>query len=256
MSKFFYYEIKRSRRYLASMAIFSIVFSILTNLIFKIFKSSNLSQALGFYLVLGVVFLIDLVYFTYRYRRDLFSKSSYFTFSINLSTGKIILSKLLAGFVINFLSLLIFVGAFNLSNSIFGFDRRLALLGFGPYVFLSILIYWLLAYIFLTIGVSLSKVKIFNRYYEFVTTVISVVCLVLVMWVMRNLYRLKSTIVDLKDFSIRTISRINGVDFFMVYYDINHRAIGINLWILVLACFLIIFGFFINVYLVEEKIDL
>lgn len=256
MSKFLSYEIKRSYRYLASMAIFALVFSIITNFIFKIFKGTNLSLSLGFYLILGVIFLINLVYFTYRYRKDLFSKSSYFTFSINLSTGKIILAKLFAGLIVSFLSLLVYVLFFAMVSGISGFDRSKLLLSFGPYVFISIMIYWLLAYVFLTIGVSLSRVKIFKKYYEFVTVLLSVVGLVLVMGLMRNIYRLSPTIVDIKDFSIRTLTRINGIDFFMVYYDINNRALGINLWILILASFLIIFGYFINVYLVDEKIDL
>src|SRR5699024_5862412 len=187
---------------------------------------------------------------------DLFSKSSYFTFTINLSTAKIMFSKLLAGLLISFLSLLIFIGAFILSYKIFGIDGSTIKNSFNGLVLFSILVYWLLAYVFLSIGVSLSKVKFLNRYYEFVSIILSTVLLVLVMWVMRNLYRLKSTMIDVKDFSIKTISNINGIDFFMVYYDINNKAIGINLWILLLAAFLIVFGFFINVYLVEEKIDL
>ncbi|MDD7306450.1 MAG: hypothetical protein PUG67_07650 [Peptoniphilaceae bacterium] len=255
MNKLFYYEIKRSYRYLAFMAIFAWVFAIITNFIFKIFKSSSLLISLGFYLVLGVIFLINLVYFTYRYRRDLFSKSSYFTFSISISTSKIILAKLLAGLMSCFICLGLYVGAFDLINLAFGLDRT-ALLSFSSYALFSILLYWLLAYVFLTIGINLSKVKLFKKYYEFVSLVFSVVMLVLVMWIMRNLYRLKPLMIDLKDFSIRSLSRVNGVDFFMIYYDINNRVLGINLWILLLACFLVAFGFFINVYLVEEKIDL
>lgn len=256
MKKFFSLELKRSRYFLAFLAVFALIFSLITNFIFKIYKASELGLALGFYCLVGLVFLINLLYFTSRYRKDLFSKSSYFTFSINVSTGKIILSKLLAGALLSLLSLFVFVRIFFIFTKAFGLDGMALKSSFDSSVLISLILYWLLAYVYLTVALSLSKVKIFNKYYDFVTIVLAVVFLVLVMGVMRNLYRLKPTIIDLTDFSIRNLTRINGVDFFMVYYDINHRAIGLNLWILLLTVFLIIFGFFINVYLVEEKIDL
>lgn len=256
MKKFLTYEIKRSFNYLTFMAIAGLFFSIIVNFIFKKIKGDDFSLIVGFYLLIGVIFLVDLIYFTYRFRNDLFSKSSYFTFTINLPTSKIVFAKLLAGLIITFLSLIIFVGAFSLISEIFEIAGQNMKSSFNGFVLFSILIYWILAYVFLTIGVSLSRVKLLNRYYEFVSIILSIVLLVLVMWVMRNLYRLKATMISIKDFSIRTLSNINGVDFFMVYYDINHKAIGINLWILLLAAFLIVFGFFVNVYLIEEKIDL
>lgn len=256
MRKFLKLEVKRTGAYLFFMSIFSLVFSIITNFILKIFTSGDLGMGLGFYLLLGLVFLSNLIYFISRYRRDLFSESSYFTFSINLSTGKIILTKLIASLLISFISLLVFVGIFFLVNKTFDFSKTGLLHSFDPYVFASVLLYWLLAYVYLTMALSLSRVKIFNKYYEFVTIVLALVFLVLVMGLMRNLYSLRPTIIDLSDFSIRNLTGVSGMDFFMVYYDINHRAIGINLWILLLTLFLIVFGFFINVYLVEEKIDL
>lgn len=255
MGKFLRYELKRSKFFLAFMAVAGLFFSLIINFLYR--KNSNLefSMGLGFYLVLAVIFLVDLIYFVARFRKDIFSKSSYFTFTIDLSTGKIIFSKYLASFVISLLTMLVFVGSFKIFSRAFGITGDL-LKSFNRVAFLSVLIYWLLSFAFLTIGVSLARVKIFNKYYEFVSLVLSVVLLVLLMWVMRNIYRLKPLMVDLTNFSIKNLSLINGVDFFMVYYDISQKPVGVNLWIFLLSLFFIAFGFFINLYLIEEKIDL
>lgn len=255
MKKFLSYELKRSLNYLLSLTIASIFFTIILMFIYKKNTVEAFTVGIGFYIVLAIVFLVNIIYFVYRFRKDLFSKSAYFTFTINLSTTKIIFSKLLSGFIVSFLTILVYWLQFKILLQIFNFKQNI-LQSFNFYVFIVILIYWILSYVFLILGVSISKIKIFNRYYEFVSLVLSVVFLVLLMWFMRNLYRLKALMISFSNFSIRNLTNINGVDFFMVYYNVNHKAIGVNLWILLLSIFFIVFGFFINVYLLEEKIDL
>lgn len=256
MNKFLKMEMKRSRRFLIFITIFSALFSIIINFVNYFSKASDYSLLISFYVLLGIILLINLIYFVNRYRMDIFAKSAYLTFTINLSTAKIMFVKFISGVFFGLLTLVEFVVFFLIGNMIFSYDLFMIFKSFNLLVAICIMLYWSMAYVLLLLGVSLSKVKIFNKYYEFVTIVLSIVVYILILWLMKNLYTIKAIMLSFKSFALVNLSNINGIDIFMLYYDSNNKLIGINVWMLLICLFVIVFGFFVNIFLLEEKIDL
>lgn len=261
MIKFLKYELKRSRGFFLIMALFAIISVSLIGIFYKFNSFDMENKNFSFFiliLALGLIILsICLIFFTIRFKRDIFDKSSYITFTINISVAKIIFAKFLASVLVGFLSLFIFIGALIIGSNILGISKSLldiSSLNLLAYVGVSE-IYYSIAYLLLILGMTLSKVQIFKKYYSFVTVVLSIVIFTLVVWLLRNIYQLSPLALSFKNFSIQRLININGIDISMLYNGIDGKIIGINIWMLIFSILIIAVTFFYNVFLIEEKID-
>ena len=174
MIKFLKYELKRSRGFFLIMAIFAIISQALLGIFYKFNSFEMENKNTSFFILLIslalIILSISLIFFTVRYKRDIFDKSSYITFTINISVSKIILAKFLASLIFGFLSLVIFVGSLIFTTKFLGINESLNNISIKVlilYVFVSE-IYYSIAYLLLVFGITLSKVQIFIRYYSFV----------------------------------------------------------------------------------------
>lgn len=259
MIRFLKYELKRTRNYKLYLFLAIISILILLNLLYKhtsIGKTSSIS--IYFVTLMAIVFSINILYFTNRYRKDIFSKSSYLTFTINVSTTKIILSKIICGIITTFLTLILFTILFESLGLFINGNSFLTTwnIKFKLILLFVIILYWTMSYMIIIFGISLSRVKIFKRYYEFVTMVLSIVILTLVIWIMRNIYTSYPLVIDLNNFSLRMVNSINGIDISMLYLGAGNSILGINMIMVLISIFAIVFVFFANNYILEEKIDL
>lgn len=259
MIKFLKYELKRSRGFFLLMAFISLISSLVIGLLTRLDGISINEKGSIFVLILAqglVILTISLVYFAMRFKRDIFDKTSYISFTINISVGKILFAKLITSLIISFLIMLIyFLGLFIISL-IFSITifTRFNIRGVLSYSFILGL-YFSMAYLIILLGISLSRVKIFKRYYSFVTIVLAIVVFSLILWAFRNIYRLSPTIININSFSLQRIYQINGIDVSMIYTDLSGKVLGLNIWTLILAFLINFLSFFINTYLIEERID-
>jgi hypothetical protein len=258
MRKFLFYELKRTKRFIEIMGLFSLLFAIMLTFLSRKtainMVGKDYSLLISFILVSLIILLINLIYFINRYRADIFNKSSYFTFTINLSSGKILFAKFLAALIVSFLSIMFFTLIFLLLGR--NIEMKNLVKTFMPQIFPVLLLYFALSYQLLALGVSLSKVKIFSKYYEFVSLVVAIMIFTILTFILRNIYHLFPLMINFKDFSIREANPINGVDILMLYFGLDNSILGINLRMLLLTVFVIIFVFFANIFVIEEKIDL
>lgn len=261
MIKFLKYELKRSRGFFLIMAIFAMISQALLGIFYKFNSFEMENKNTSFFILLVslalIILSISLIFFTVRYKRDIFDKSSYITFTINISVSKIIFAKFLASLIFGFLSLVIFVGSLILTTKILGISKILNNISIKVlmlYVFVCE-IYYSIAYLLLVFGITLSKVQIFRRYYSFVSVVLSIVLFTIIVWLLRNIYTISPIILKFKDFSIQRVININGLDISMLYNGVDGKVLGINIWMLVFSVLIIAVTFFYNVFLIEEKID-
>lgn len=261
MIKFLKYELKRSRGFFLLMALLSIISVAITGVFYKFNSFDMENKNFSFFILLLalalIILSICLIFFTVRFKRDIFDKSSYITFTINVSVARIIFAKFLASVLVGFLSLLIFVGTLILGANILEISK--GLVNISPSSLLAYVvvsgIYYSIAYLLLTLGMTLSKVQIFKRYYSFVTVVLSIVLFTIVVWLLRNIYQISPVVLSLKNFSIQRLININGIDISMLYNGLDGKIIGINIWMLIFSVLIIALTFFYNVFLIEEKID-
>ena len=259
MIKFLKYELKRSRGFFLIMALFAIISVSLIGIFYKFNSFDMENKNFSFFILIlafGLIILsICLIFFTIRFKRDIFDKSSYITFTINISVTKIIFAKFLASVLVGFLSLFIFIGALIIGSNILGISKGLldiSSLNLLAYVGVSE-IYYSIAYLLLILGMTLSKVQIFKKYYSFVTVVLSIVLFTIVVWLLRNIYQLSPLVLSFKNFSIQRLININGIDISMLYNGIDGKIIGINIWMLIFSILIIAVTFFYNVFLIEDR---
>ena len=261
MIRFLKYELKRSRGFFLLMALFAIISQGLVGIFYKLNSFGLENKNTSFFILLIALALIILsvclIFFTIRYKRDIFDKSSYITFTINISVAKIIFAKFLASLVIGFLSLVVFVGSLIISSKFLGiYDDLINISMKVLFVYIFVLeIYYSIAYLLLVFGITLSKVQIFRRYYSFVSVVLSIVLFTIIVWLLRNIYTISPVVLRFKDFAIQRIININGVDISMLYNGVDGKVLGINIWMLTFSILIIAVTFFYNVFLIEEKID-
>lgn len=261
MIKFLKYELKRTKSFFVTTSLLSIVFAIIIKILLLTrvdLKRNFENMTLFFFLItLLVILIVDIVYFASRYKRDIFSKTSYITFTINISTGKIILAKVLAALITSLLTAFIFGISFFVFDSIKEPSEFLvgSFLSYGPLCLISIFIYWVMAFLFLILGINLSKVKIFNNYYEFVSIILSLMAFTIVIWLLRTAYTALPYMLNVKNFSLIKVLGISGVDVLMVYFGAN-GPMGINIVMLLISILTIVLVYFANIYVLEEKIDL
>ena len=261
MIKFLKYELKRSRGFFLIMAIISIISQALLGIFYKFnsfdVEDKNTSIFILIFFLALIILSICLIFFTIRFKRDIFDKSSYITFTINISVAKIIFAKFLASLLLGFLSLVVFLGSFILTTKFLLTGQNfnnISLKVLIIYVFVCE-IYYSIAYLLLVFGITLSRVQIFRRYYSFVSVVLSIVLFTIIVWLLRNIYTISPVILRFKDFAIQRVININGIDISMLYNGVDGKILGINIWMLVFSILIIAVTFFYNVYLIEEKID-
>ncbi|MDO4662538.1 MAG: ABC transporter permease [Tissierellia bacterium] len=273
MFNFLKYEFKRSRKFnlfffflsLIITVLFAIVlWNVLKNTSYDIDISSVFESAFVF--MIFVVLSINLLYFLRRYRNDIFSKSAYLTFTLDISTNKLFLAKMITALIVTLINEIIFTVIFSFMNFFmnrrFNIDNLLTKIGMGNFIRLflySILIlsiFWLMAYALLTLAISLTRVKFFRRYYDFVSIVLFVVIFTLILALLRYVYVRLPYMIDFEDFAVRYVRQINGFDLSMLYMNLDGKIIGMNIYDLFISIFTIVISFVANIYVVEYKIDL
>lgn len=113
-----------------------------------------------------------------------------------------------------------------------------------------------MAYALLTLAISLTRVKFFRRYYDFVSIVLFVVIFTLILALLRYVYVRLPYMIDFEDFAVRYVRQINGFDLSMLYMNLDGKIIGMNIYDLFISIFTIVISFVANIYVVEYKIDL
>lgn len=261
MIKYLRYELKRSRGFL----LLEIFLSLLSaSLISLMAKSDNLGlnnkDGSIFILIVAqglIILAISLIFFASRFKRDIFDKSSYITFTINISVGRVLMAKFLASLIVALIASLAYaLGLISLSLIVnIGEIRRVFTLGRVLSFGFVLGLYYSMAYLLLVLGLSLSRVKIFKRYYTFVTIVLSIILFSLIIWIFRNIYVISPFCLNLRNFSLENLVHINGIDISMIYMGLDGKILGINVWTTLLSLLIIAISFFTNEYLIEERID-
>ncbi|NVF12057.1 ABC transporter permease [Anaerococcus sp. AGMB00486] len=261
MIRYLRYELKRSSGFL----LLEIFLSLLSaSFIGLMAKSDNLGvndRQLAILILIiaqGIIILaISLIYFASRFKRDIFDKSSYITFTINISVGKVLMAKFLASLIVAFISIFTYIFWLLFSSFILSIKEITIAFTVGRISTFSFVLglYYSMAYLLLVLGLSLSRVKIFKRYYNFVTIVLAIVLFSLIIWIFRNIYVLSPVCLNLRNFSLENLIHINGVDISMVYMGLDGKILGINVRTSLLSLLIITISFFINEYLIEERID-
>lgn len=261
MIKYLRYELKRSRGFLLLEIFLSLLSVALIGFVGKnnIFDLNNRQSSI-FILILAqglILQAISLIFFASRFKRDIFDKSSYITFTINISVAKVLMAKFLASLLVILTTLIFYILALILLAVLFDMGEILGLLSLGRILLFGFVmgLYYSMAYLLLVLGLSLSRVKIFKRYYNFVTIVLSIILFSLIIWIFRNIYVISPLCLNLRNFSLDRLIHINGIDISMIYMDLSGQIIGINVWTVFLSLLIIAISFFVNEYLIEERID-
>lgn len=261
MIKYLRYELKRSRSFflvILFLSLLSVSFiSLLANS--DSFGVNNKKGSI-FILVVAqeiIILIMSLIFFVMRFRRDIFEKSSYITFTINISVGRVLFAKFLASLLAALFSIIVYLLNFLIVSLFLDIKIIFDMVSIGGILLYGfvIILYYAIAYLLLILGLSLSKVKIFKKYYNFVTIVLSILIFSLIIWIFRNIYILSPISLNLRNFSLETLVHVNGIDVFMVYLDLDGKILGINVWTSLMSFFVIAISFFINEYLIEERID-
>lgn len=261
MIKYLRYELKRSRSFLLFLVFLSLLSSSLIAFFYKINNAiiaSNRESTFILYIAQGLVLLtMALVFFAVRFKRDIFDKSSYITFTINISIGKVLMAKFFASLIGFLLISLSYYLSLILLAKIFSFwilFENVSLKLFISYG-LVLSLYYGLAYLLLVFGIILARVKIFRRYYNFVTIVLAITIFSLIIWIFRNIYVILPTSLNLSNLSIERLVYVSGIDISMIYFGIDGKIIGINVWTFLFSVLIMAILFFVNEYLIEERID-
>lgn len=273
MWKFLRYEIKRSGKFILAFSFLSILITILFAVFMVAISSKTRNSTsfessfnIAFIFLIFVMLVVNLLYFLQRYRKDIFSKSAYLTFTLDISTGGLFFAKLLSAVFITIINQSIFTIFFSIMNAIvnfkYGIENIIHSMGIANFLqiylwaMLIMSLYWLMAYTMLTVAISLTKVKFFRKYYDFVSIVLFVVILTIIVSLIRYFYIALPYVFEAKSFSMKFLNNINGFDISMLYFNIDSSVIGINLVDLILSLFVIITSFVSNLLIVENKIDL
>lgn len=262
MLKFLKYEIKRTKKYSIFFLLISLIFSISIWSIayiqkdkFNLFSLVNTS----FLFLLFVFLLTNLIYFLLRFRKDIFSKTSYLTFTLDISTLKVFTAKFFAALFLNLFLIFCYYLNFLIVKKLFELILKFNTTEIFPYRFISVIlileIYWLMAYELLTLAFSFSKVKFFRKYFDFVSITFFTVLYVVLIGIMRNIYILFPYSFKITG-NIIKIKKIIGIDFLMIYFNKNLSMIGINIYMIFFSFSVILISFILNLFIVKNKADL
>lgn len=267
MFKFLNYELKRSAKFIVQSFFISLIISFIfmfMNIINEHEKMAIKHDDLMLTAVLITIFCvmaINLLYFLSRYRKDIFSKSSYLTFTLDVKASSIFLSKIICALLIFILNEIVFVCVFYFINSLVSYEtielfRRIDFVRIFQIGLMIISLYYLVIFLLLSLAISLSRVKFFNRYYDFVTIVLYVVLFTLFSAFLRYVYVKMPYMLSFDPINITKVGIINGIDLTMLYMGVDGTISGINILMPAFSFLIILLSFIHNMILIENKIDL